>query len=152
MNLSWFSYGALLISLAPFSLSAQIQIAAARDSSGDVTLTFRQGNHLSTVTGRPFSAVDSLEQTLRDGTHVAMKSDPIYRDSKGRTRTESRAFLAVTGKYFQYVEIVDPVDGLQYVLDPGHDIAYRMHVAVSARASAEARPCPAGKPSTGSLH
>jgi hypothetical protein len=69
----------------------------------------------------------------------------------GRTRTESRQFLSETGTFFEYVEIVDPVDGLQYVLDSAHEIAYRIHVKVSVHASAAPQPCLAGKPMAGSL-
>ena len=151
MNLRSSSCGALLIFVAASWLPAQIQITAMRTPGGEVTLHFTQGNsRLSAIAGRPYSALDSLEETLATGTHVLIKSDPIYRDEMGRSRTERRQFLAETGTFFEYVEIVDPVNGLQYVLDPAHDIAYRIHVALSVHASAAPPPCPVGKPMSGS--
>jgi hypothetical protein len=150
MNSTSSSHAPLPMFLAASLLPAQIQITAARTPGGEVTMNFKQGGHLSAITGRPFSALDSLEQTLRDGTHVLIKSDPVYRDAMGRTRTEGRQIPRRDGCRFR-VHRDCRSRRWPYVLDPAHEIAHRIHVAVSVHPSPAPRPCLAGKPVAGSL-
>lgn len=80
---------------------------------------------LQVVKGKPFSAVAVSEttQTLSDGNRIVRRtSSNLFRDSEGRTRREQT--LAAVGPYTtadnsaQRVLIIDPVAGVNYVLDP----------------------------------
>lgn len=98
---------------------------------GDPGTTFRF------VTGAPYSGQESNEskRTLQDGTHTSSKSigPLIYRDSKGRMRTEQSVYGRrpddVRPKLpndFTVVEIHDPVAGFEYILDPVNHVAHRV--------------------------
>jgi hypothetical protein len=83
------------------------------------------------VTGSPYSAEEVSEtvQTLADGTHVTQTTPVIhkYRDSEGRTRTERPALMMPRADVDSPVVaiILDPVEGVQYVLDPENKVAHR---------------------------
>jgi hypothetical protein len=65
-------------------------------------------------------------QTLNNGTHIISKSySRFYRDSLGRTRLE--AFPDQAGPTDQPVEIaiIDPVEGMQYSLNPRNHAGIR---------------------------
>jgi hypothetical protein len=77
------------------------------------------------VTGSPYSAdqVQEYTRTLENGklstiTNVIGHS---FRDSQGRTRTESALKSSPTWR----IEILDPLDGVAYVLDDKNKIAHR---------------------------
>jgi hypothetical protein len=83
-----------------------------------------------TVTGAPYSAEEVTEhiQTLADGTHISQPVPRVkyYRDSMGRTRTES-TFPMPAGAQVPAtdlpvsIQIFDPVGAALYTLDPrGH--------------------------------
>ncbi len=80
-------------------------------------------SHRPVVTGAPYSAdiVSERIQTLADGTHITQKAQSTkeYRDSEGRTRTETLPGGA------QVVEIRDSVTGFRYILDVQNHIAHR---------------------------
>lgn len=80
-------------------------------------------SHRPIVTGAPYSAevVSERIQTLADGTHITQKAQSTkqYRDSEGRTRTESFPGGA------QVAEIHDSVTGFRYILDVQNHIAHR---------------------------
>ena len=89
------------------------------------------------VTGAPYSSQESNEskRTLQDGTHTSSKfTGPlIYRDSKGRMRTEQSVYgrrpdngLPKSPDDFTVVEIHDPVAGFEYILDPVTHVAHRV--------------------------
>jgi hypothetical protein len=72
--------------------------------------------------GNPFSA-DVIEETdrfLADGNHIHRESHGrIFRDSKGRTRSENEIGGFVPGaKPFVHIMISDPVEGRFILLDP----------------------------------
>jgi hypothetical protein len=85
-----------------------------------------EGSSLETVTGRPYSARQVMEssRSLPDGTkrnHVSQKAT-LYRDTEGRIRTESTVFPPEYGAFADalptFIEIIDPVAGFRYRLDP----------------------------------
>jgi len=83
------------------------------------------------LTGCPFSAVVEIErsQTLADGTQIHTKSKAhVYRDSFGRMRYESYAPAGVDKDIADspnMIEILDPVAGFGYLLDPRSAVAGR---------------------------
>lgn len=86
--------------------------------------------------GLPYSALRETEtvQTLSDGTHIVTKSSArMYRDSQGRTRSEVSPppqLAAATGSQEpMQIIIVDPVEGVQYVLSPRNHSGTRNDVA-----------------------
>ena len=80
------------------------------------------GGRGAVVTGSPFSAkeVRKTVQTLSDGTQLENSTTTLfYRDSLGRTRTESQE-----GK--GSITIIDPVAGFRYQLNPAEKGAMRI--------------------------
>jgi hypothetical protein len=83
------------------------------------------------VTGAPYCGTQESEttQTLIDGTHITHKSKThVCRDSQGRTRTE---VFSVNGQgdvsqYPANINIFDPVDHVQYMLDVNRHSARRI--------------------------
>jgi hypothetical protein len=77
----------------------------------------------------PYSAeeVSDHTQTLADGTHITQKPlvTKVFRDSQGRSRTERHLFRGANGDDLTIVEIVDPVSGFGYILDPYNHVAHR---------------------------
>ena len=72
------------------------------------------------VTGAQFSAdvVSETIQTLQDGTRIVQRFDGrIYRDSRGRTRSERTYQMGGTSEQKQIINIYDPVNGASYKLD-----------------------------------
>lgn len=72
------------------------------------------------VTSAPFSAdvVSETIQTLQDGTRIVQRFEGrIYRDSKGRTRSERTYQMGGKSEQKQTINIYDPVDGVSYRLD-----------------------------------
>jgi hypothetical protein len=118
----------LLLSAA--GASAQAQVAIAAGMAGSV---FGYG---PTTIGSPYCATQQSEnvQTLGDGTHVPHKSkNQICRDSLGRTRTENFA-ADERGDVSQNptaVNIFDPVEHVQYMLDVNRHTARRIALPVS---------------------
>jgi hypothetical protein len=71
--------------------------------------------------GVPYSADHETEtvQTLADGTHITTKiRSRVYRDSQGRTRTDTYWQGRDGSEGPISVSIVDPVAGVQYSLNP----------------------------------
>jgi hypothetical protein len=89
--------------------------------------------------GKPYSAEETLEhtQTLADGTHITQKprTQKFYRDSQGRSRTERTMFAPPNARYDPptLIEIRDPVEGYQYLLDTQNQIAHRQKLTVRTR-------------------
>lgn len=83
------------------------------------------------IRGVPYSAeqVSDQTQTLADGTHITQKTEvtKLFRDSEGRSRTERPMFRGMnpTLDDLMIVEIVDPVSGFGYILDPYNHVAHR---------------------------
>jgi hypothetical protein len=136
--------------VSPFILGAATFILAAPGASPQTqcdtqtctfTLSFgsaREGtvDSFRYVTGAPYSdqEVNESKRTLQDGTHTSSKTTGplIYRDSKGRMRTEQSMYgrrsdsLPKSPDDFTVVEIHDPVAGFEYILDPVTHVAHRM--------------------------
>src|SRR6185437_15769492 len=100
------------------------------------TLSFDdQYAYLTNLIGAAFSGQrqNGNSQTLPNGTHTSNQfSGPvIYRDSKGRVRTERQAYPSAppdrpaNPNDFMIAEIHDSVAGFEYVLDPVNRVAHR---------------------------
>jgi hypothetical protein len=79
------------------------------------------------VTNEPYSgtAVTTFTQTLANGNTITHSScEKIYRDSSGRTRREETPNATTCSATPVSIMIVDPVAGVQYLIDP-HDNTYR---------------------------
>lgn len=125
------------IVVAAFSAPAQVvsSISSAQEGSGAITVSAMPNLRIGVpVTGMPYSAEQVTEtvQTLADGTHIRQKqrSETIYRDSQGRTRTERSIGGPALANGMKFVEITDPVAGYRYVLDDGNHVAHRATIEV----------------------
>src|SRR4030095_12830400 len=109
-------------------------------------------------TGAPFSAdvVSETIQTLQDGTRIVQRFEGrIYRDSKGRTRSERTYQIGGTSEQKQTINIYDPVADASTRLDSdsrtGRKSVYPklapppQQTPVSSNASAEANDSRKGK-------
>ena len=84
------------------------------------------GSSFQPVTNRPYSADESVEdaRTMADGMEKRETTEKakLYRDSEGRTRAQvhiaARGAIGTTSPS-EFVEIIDPVAGYHYLLDPG---------------------------------
>ena len=111
---------------------------AAQEKTGTISMSVQTANnsprtttiglpapspHAPVVTGEPYSAEVVYEriQTLADGTHITQKAQSTkqYRDSDGRTRTETFPGGA------QVAEIHDSVSGFRYLLEVQNHVAHR---------------------------
>src|SRR5262245_47840655 len=82
------------------------------------------------VKDAPFSAETITEsiQTLADGNRIVQRSEGrVYRDSQGRTRNERTFRLGGTTTERQTISIFDPVNNLNYSLDPATRTAMKMN-------------------------
>jgi TonB family protein len=78
------------------------------------------------VKGAPFSAdtVSETIQTLTDGNRIVQRSEGrIYRDSQGRTRNERTFQIGGSSEQSQTINIFDPVNNVNYILDPASKTA-----------------------------
>jgi len=100
------------------------------------TLSFDDGYaHLANITGAPYSGQvqNGDSRTLPNGTHMSNQSSGpmVYRDSKGRVRTERHAYppappgRPASSDDFVIAELHDPMTGFEYVLDPVSRVAHR---------------------------
>ena len=122
-------------------------ISSHGDNSGTTfTYNFPRGATVFAVTGAPYSGRMSTQSvwTLVNGTHLVQQpfdQPTTYRDTMGRTRTDMTMQRIPSGmnapnmqpQVQRLAEITDPVAGYRYVLDQGHQIAYR--IAVQTRQS-----------------
>ena len=119
--------------LYPFTCGAygQVSVSVQSASGQPLTMTARlpRPTRGQVVTGMPYSAeeVSDHTQTLADGTHITQKPlvTKVFRDSQGRSRTERHLFRGANGDDLTIVEIVDPVSGFGYILDPYNHVAHR---------------------------
>src|SRR5579862_1460363 len=97
------------------------------------------------VTGAPFSGegVTASSQTLGDGTKITRTVNAkIYRDSQGRIRREQTILglgALSPGDAPTIVTIVDPVAGVQYVLDATRKEARKSPIPAFGRGGARGR-------------
>ena len=89
-------------------------------------------NSGKTVTGAPYSAEQVTEhvQTLADGNRIVNTTTAkVYRDSQGRTRTETTLPAFAGGPTPPVmVTIADPVAGVTYILNSGSKTAQKLAV------------------------
>ena len=137
----------ILILFAAVLASAQVRITSASRPEGptaiNVTLDARS---MTAITGLPYSGDRTSERILSDGTHMSQSMLRQFRDSLGRVREENsgQLFGALT-----IVEILDPVAGLDWVLDPANQVAHRIALHVKSRPGSQAlKPCDPGGPPT----
>ncbi|WP_321473794.1 hypothetical protein [uncultured Paludibaculum sp.] len=98
---------------------------------------------LGAVKGAPYSAeaVTESVQTLADGNRISSKqSTKQYRDSEGRTRTETtiapNAMWVPENKSMTFINIMDPVNGESYTLNSAEKVATKMSMPKAGTMSA----------------
>jgi hypothetical protein len=141
------------LALCSISLSQTSSKPAAYSAS-----TLSAGINLRSVAGAPFSAevVSQSTQVQAGGTPVALEAvtrethGKMFRDSAGRTRSETELENSVTGVAVRrFVTIVDPVQQTSVVLDVVAKTATVFHLpaapAVSARKLSLATAAQAGR-------
>ncbi len=103
--------------MIPFFVYVILSVAAAQ--------SFRA---TPTVTGAPYSAdqVQEYTRTLENGTSTTSTHviGHFFRDSQGRTRTESALKWSPTWS----IEILDLLAGVAYILDVKNKVAHRTHI------------------------
>jgi hypothetical protein len=101
------------------------------------------------VRGLPFSAdvIDEREQFLADGNRIHHETHgKIFRDSQGRTRTESVIGAAAGSKGFGLIQIVDPVEKVFITLSVEQKTAQVHHFGGITPPSREANVSPRANP------
>ena len=137
----------ILILFAAALASAQVRITSASRPEGPTTINITLDTRAVTaITGLPYSGDRTSERILSDGTHLSQSMVRQFRDSFGRLREEQSGQLFGS---LTIVEILDPVAGLDWVLDPANQVAHRMAVQMKSRAgSHDLKPCDPGGPPT----
>jgi hypothetical protein len=141
-----------LMAQGTFTTTSDAQMVSGFQQAGTIgtaTVPVRMpamgGGRGSLVTGSPVSAkeVNKTVQTLSDGTELEnTQTTMFYRDSQGRTRTESSGNNGM-------VMIVDPVAGVRITLNPSTKTAVRMAAPGMAMATTETRMAARGGSGTG---
>jgi len=121
---------------------------------GGATLTFEQQQNAPNYafTGAPYSATQttSRTQSLANGSRTSQKSTlvSIWQDSFGRKRTDQQ-YATPSGSSIVVTQIVDPVAGAIYVLDPAQNVAHRVKITATVnQVQTTATPMPDGSPSS----
>lgn len=102
-------------------LCTSVAFAQAANQSNTFSSTLFGGINLRSIAGAPFSAdvVKESTQVLADGSRLPVVTrGKMFRDSEGRTRSETELVSAASGTSRQFVTIVDPVARVSMVLDP----------------------------------
>lgn len=109
------------MTIVPIFVSVILSVAAAQPRKTTPT-----------VTGNPYSAdqVQEYTRTLENGESTTSTNviGHFFRDSQGRTRTESALKSSPTWR----IEILDPVAGVDYVLDDKNKVAHRTRPQAAA--------------------
>ena len=98
-------------------------LAIPAHAQGTVRVSFGDSEPILNV---PYSVVEETEhtQTLTDGTHMVMRNGTrLYRDSYGRTRSESFYIRAGVAEEPKTIVINDPIAGTSYTLFVGQRVA-----------------------------
>ncbi|MGJ5814714.1 hypothetical protein [Paludibaculum fermentans] len=111
--------------------------------NGPGPLVATQFLHSKAMKGAPYSAeaVTESVQVLADGNRITSKqSTKQYRDSEGRTRTETtiaaNAMWVPENKSMTFVNIMDPVSGESYTLNSAEKVATKMSMPKAGTMSA----------------
>jgi hypothetical protein len=138
----------ILILFTAALASAQVRITSTSRPEGPTTINVTLDTRSATaITGLPYSGDRTSERILSDGTRMSQSMVRQFRDSLGRLREEhsGQLFGSLT-----IVEILDPVAGLDWVLDPANQVAHRMVLQAKSRpGSQDLKPCDPGGPPTG---
>lgn len=130
---------------ATFITSGLAMPEAAGETIGVVAHEF-SFNSGSPVTGAPYSADQVTEhvQTLADGNRIINTTDTkIYRDSQGRTRTETTLPTLAGGPPAPVVVTIhDSVAGVTYLLSPNQKTAQKLTKVVDFPRTKGAVPLP----------
>jgi hypothetical protein len=114
-----------LLTVDPASAQLATTLSAANGQTA-VTFSLREGSPVYAFSGVPYSGKQTHRrvQTLAGGSHIAAEplTTSIWQDSAGRKRTEQQ----VSGVLL--TQILDPVDGVIYALDPTAHVAHRVKV------------------------
>jgi hypothetical protein len=97
------------------------------------------GINLRSVAGAPFFAdlVSQTTQLMPDGTPVTRETHgKMFRDSAGRTRSETELQSSVAGVARRLVTIIDPVQGTSMVLDVATKSATVFHLPAASAINA----------------
>lgn len=132
--------------------SVSVSVQSSTNQPTYATLRLPRPTQGQVIRGMPYSAEQVFDQTqtLADGTHITQKTEvtKLFRDSEGRSRTERPMFRGMNAALddLTIVEIIDPVTGFGYILDPynyvAHRFAPREGVGGPARYSDEVRVVP----------
>jgi hypothetical protein len=117
---------------------------------GSVTTTINPPYKYGSVSGAPYSVENTFErtQTLADGTHITEErtTSHEYRDSQGRVRMETNVLLGFGFNHVEspddpkWIQIIDPVEGVSYVLDEQQRIAHRFQLLDPPSLKKQAQP------------
>lgn len=127
--------------LRSLSIAALLTTAIA---SAQFSTTFSAANGGTTVTfvpqpaapnyafsGAPYAARQGYArvQTTNTGGHLAQPPTftEIWQDAEGRKRTE-RQYAIANAKIISVTQILDPVEGFVYILDPALNVAHRIKI------------------------
>jgi hypothetical protein len=113
---------------------------------------FALGQFVSPLPNAPFSGemVSTQVQTLADGTHITSpaQTTKMYRDSLGRARTETYMAMPNSPQQTQpdlmNIMIMDPVEGVQYMLNPRMKTARKIMMPKRPQPSARTQAVPPG--------
>ncbi|HEV2991177.1 MAG TPA: hypothetical protein VG759_22250 [Candidatus Angelobacter sp.] len=101
--------------------------AQVTTSSGVVRTTTSFSGPITGIKGLPYSAdeVHELTRILADGTRIQEETHgKSFRDSEGRTRTESEIVMHVgNGARIQHITIFDPIERVLINIDPKSKVA-----------------------------
>ncbi len=88
------------------------------------------GSTARPILNAPFSGQTRMdrEEDPTVGTKATVWLEFLYRDRLGRTRTERSLVVPDEGPESRFAQIVDPVGGYEYFLDPVHKVAHRITV------------------------
>ena len=127
----------LLVSI--FALSSSSISQTHTTHAAYSTNTLSSGINLRAVPGAPFSAdvVSQSTQPQADGTSSTQETrGKMFRDSAGRTRSETEMQSNAAGVARRFVTIVDPMQGTSTVLDVAAKSATVFHLPAAPAASA----------------
>lgn len=126
----------LVVTIALSSISLS-QTNAPRATYPASTLS--NGINLRAVAGAPFSAdvVSQSTQVQADGASVTRETHgKMFRDSAGRTRSETELQSSAAGVARRLVTIIDPVEGTSMVLDVAAKSATVFHLPAASAINA----------------